>query len=69
LAIHGTDDNAVPVSQTDDFVAAIRQLGGSVEYLRFPNEGHQFGQWRLSDRVIGYRHIARFLERHLASRQ
>jgi dipeptidyl aminopeptidase/acylaminoacyl peptidase len=68
LAIHGTDDNAVPVSQTDDFVAAIRQLGGSIEYLRFPNEGHQFGQWRLSDRVIGYRHIARFLERTLGDK-
>ena len=42
---------------------AVRAQGGEVEYLRFPDEGH--GVRKLENRVILYRRVAGFLERHL----
>jgi dipeptidyl aminopeptidase/acylaminoacyl peptidase len=45
-------------------VGAIRQQGGEVEYLRFPDEGH--GIRKLSNRIIAYRRIAAFLEKKLS---
>ncbi len=41
----------------------IRENGGEVEYLRWPDEGH--GIRKLSNRIIAYRRIAAFLERTL----
>ncbi len=51
------------MEESDEFVRAIRERGGTVEYLRFPDEGH--GIRKLENRVIAYRRIADFLERHL----
>jgi dipeptidyl aminopeptidase/acylaminoacyl peptidase len=63
LVVHGANDPRDPVTESDQFVRAVRERGGDVEYLRFPDEGH--GIRRLSNRVIAYRRIARFLERTL----
>jgi dipeptidyl aminopeptidase/acylaminoacyl peptidase len=63
MVLHGANDPNDPVSEADQLVAAIRQQGGVVEYLRFPNEGH--GIVKLSNRIIAYRRIAAFLERTL----
>jgi dipeptidyl aminopeptidase/acylaminoacyl peptidase len=63
LVQHGANDPRDPVSESDRFVTAIRDAGGSVEYLRFPDEGHSLT--KQSNRVIFYRHMAGFLERHL----
>ena len=51
-------------SESDQFVQAVRERGGTVEYLRFPDEGHSIR--KLSNRVITYRRAADFLERWLA---
>ena len=64
MVLHGANDPRDPVSEADQLVAAIRRQGGSVEYLRFPDEGH--GIRKLSNRIIAYRRIAAFLERTLA---
>ena len=64
LVQHGANDPRDPVSESDRFVTAIRDAGGSVEYLRFPDEGHSLT--KQSNRVIFYRRMAGFLERHLA---
>ena len=63
MVLHGANDRD-PVTESDEYVAAIRDLGGEVEYLRFPNEGH--GIRKLTNRIIAYRRIAAFLERTLA---
>lgn len=65
LVQHGANDPRDPVSESDRLVTTIRDAGGSVEYLRFPDEGH--GLTRQSNRVIYYRRMAGFLERHLHS--
>lgn len=63
MVVHGANDPRDPVSESDQFVRAVRERGGRVEYLRFPDEGH--GIRKLSNRVIAYRRIAAFLEREL----
>lgn len=63
MVVHGANDPRDPVTESDQFVRAIRENGGTVEYLRFPDEGH--GIRKLENRVIAYRRIAAFLEREL----
>jgi dipeptidyl aminopeptidase/acylaminoacyl peptidase len=63
MVIHGANDPRDPVSESDQFVRGIRERGGRVEYLRFPDEGH--GIRKLSNRLIAYRRIAAFLEASL----
>ena len=62
LVMHGANDPRDPVAESDRLVDGIRANGGSVTYLRFPDEGH--GIARLANRVHGYRRIAAFLEKH-----
>jgi dipeptidyl aminopeptidase/acylaminoacyl peptidase len=64
MVMHGANDPRDPVEESDQFVRAIRERGGEVEYLRFPDEGH--GVRKLPNRVTAYRRIAAFLEKHLA---
>jgi len=63
MVLHGANDPRDPVTESDQFVRAIREHGGTVEYLRFPDEGH--GIRKLDNRIIAYRRIADFLERTL----
>jgi dipeptidyl aminopeptidase/acylaminoacyl peptidase len=63
MVLHGANDPRDPVTESDQFVRAIREEGGEVEYLRFPDEGH--GIRKLENRIIAYRRIADFLEREL----
>jgi dipeptidyl aminopeptidase/acylaminoacyl peptidase len=63
MVIHGANDPRDPVTESDQFVRAIRTHGGTVEYLRFPDEGHAIR--KLSNRIIAYRRIAAFLETRL----
>ena len=63
LVEHGANDPRDPVAESDRLVKAVRKAGGSVEYLRFPDEGH--GLRKRSNRVTYYRRVADFLERHL----
>ncbi|HYE14101.1 MAG TPA: S9 family peptidase, partial [Pyrinomonadaceae bacterium] len=63
LVSHGANDPRDPVTESDQFVRAIRERGGVVEYLRWPDEGHSIR--KLQNRVIAYRRVARFLARTL----
>jgi dipeptidyl aminopeptidase/acylaminoacyl peptidase len=65
LVQHGANDPRDPVSESDRFVTAIRDAGGTVEYLRFPDEGHSLT--KQSNRVIFYRRMADFLEKRLVN--
>ncbi len=63
MVLHGANDPRDPVTESDQFVRGIREQGGEVEYLRFPDEGHSIR--KLSNRIIAFRRIAAFLERTL----
>jgi dipeptidyl aminopeptidase/acylaminoacyl peptidase len=63
MVLHGANDPRDPVEESDQFVRAIRERGGEVQYLRFPDEGH--GIRKLENRITAYRRIAEFLERVL----
>ncbi|HUG01596.1 MAG TPA: S9 family peptidase [Longimicrobiales bacterium] len=63
MVLHGANDPRDPVEESDQYVRALRELGGEVEYLRFPDEGH--GIRRLANRIIAYRRVADFLEHRL----
>ena len=63
LVSHGANDPRDPVTESDQFVRAIRERGGQVEYLRWPDEGHSIR--KLTNRVTAYRRVAAFLERTL----
>lgn len=60
LVLHGANDPRDPVAESDRLVAGIRANGGTVTYLRFPDEGH--GIAKLANRVHAERRIAAFLE-------
>jgi dipeptidyl aminopeptidase/acylaminoacyl peptidase len=64
MVIHGANDPRDPVTESDQFVRAIREKGGRVEYLRFPDEGHTIR--RLPNQITAYRRIAAFLEQTMA---
>ena len=63
MVMHGANDPRDPVNEADQFVSAIRERNGVVEYLRFPDEGH--GIRKMANRIIAYRRMAAFLEKHL----
>jgi dipeptidyl aminopeptidase/acylaminoacyl peptidase len=63
LVVHGANDPRVPISEAEQIVATLRDLGRPVEYLRFEDEGH--GIVKLDNRLVAYPRIADFLEQHL----
>jgi dipeptidyl aminopeptidase/acylaminoacyl peptidase len=40
LVVHGAHDTNVPVSESEQIVDALRQIGRNVRYLLFGNDGH-----------------------------
>lgn len=63
MVLHGANDPRDPVTESDEFVDAIRASGGEVTYLRFPDEGH--GIRKMKNRITAYVQVAEFLEAHL----
>lgn len=60
LVMHGANDPRDPVTESDRLVEGIRANGGTVTYLRFPDEGH--GIAKVANRVHAFRRMAAFLE-------
>jgi len=58
---HGEDDDLVPVEQSERFVAALREAGGAVEFVRVAGAGHDLE--RHSREV--FEAAVRFLDDHL----
>jgi dipeptidyl aminopeptidase/acylaminoacyl peptidase len=65
LAIHGEKDMRVPISETEQLVAALNARGVSTELIRLPDEGH--GLVKLPNRLRVYPAIADFLDRHIGT--
>ena len=62
LRIQGANDPRVPTEEAEQIVSAIREGGGTAEYILFPDEGH--GIVKLPNRLKAYEAITRFLEKH-----
>lgn len=43
-AFHGRKDKQVPVSGSQDIIAAMKKVGGNPRYTEFPDEGHHIWQ-------------------------
>ena len=56
MVIHGANDPRVPVEEAEQIVAALRERGREVEYLRYEDEGH--GLVRLPNRLDAYPKVA-----------
>ncbi len=63
LLIHGMNDPRVPVTETQQMVKRLQELGRCVEVLYFPDEGH--GIVKTHNRFTAYQKVATFLEQHL----
>ena len=63
LVQHGVNDPRDPVTESDRLVTMIREAGGTVTYMRFPDEGHSIS--KQANRVAYFRTMASFLEEHL----
>ena len=60
---HGANDPRDPVTESDRLVRKIREAGGTVTYMRFPDEGHSIS--KQPNRVAYYRAMVDFLEKQL----
>ncbi len=63
LVQHGVNDPRDPVTESDRLVMKVREAGGTVTYMRFPDEGHSIR--KQANRVAYFRTMASFLEQHL----
>ena len=63
LIIQGDNDERVPLSESIQMHDRLRELGRSVELMRFPDEGH--GVTRLENRVTAYTRVVEWLEQHV----
>jgi dipeptidyl aminopeptidase/acylaminoacyl peptidase len=64
LVLHAERDPRVPMSESEQFVAAMRERGKPVTYERFAWAGHGFNA--AEDRARVYRAVAQHFGRHLA---
>jgi dipeptidyl aminopeptidase/acylaminoacyl peptidase len=63
LVQHGANDPRDPVTESDRLVQAVRDAGGTVRYMRFPDEGHSLAKRK--NKVAFYRELSSFLEEQL----
>ena len=62
LQIHqGANDSRVPRAQSDRLVRRMRELGQSVEYFVYPDEGHGFT--RRANEALAWGRVVAFLRR------
>ena len=66
LIFQGANDPRVPQTESDQIVDAIRQNGGQVDYVVFPEEGHGFA--RPENNLKVWATIEQFLAKHLGGR-
>lgn len=62
LVLHGSDDAIVPVSQSREFVQALKKNGTEVVYVEVPKAGHGFAA---KDREMTLDATLKFLDAHL----
>ncbi|HKJ84823.1 MAG TPA: prolyl oligopeptidase family serine peptidase, partial [Spirochaetia bacterium] len=63
LIIQGDNDERVPLTESIQMYERLRELGRTVELMRFADEGH--GVTRLANRIEAYTRVAQWLREHL----
>ncbi len=64
LLIHGVNDPRVPISEAEQVVARLKEIGRYVELLVYPDEGH--GITKLQNKLDAYPKAIEFLDKALA---
>lgn len=64
LLIHGANDPRVPLSEAEQVVARLKEVGRHVELLIYPDEGH--GIVKLKNKLNAYPKVVEFLDKALA---
>lgn len=64
FVIHGANDPRVPLSEAEQVVSKLKELGREVELLVYHDEGH--GLAKLKNRLDAYPKVVSFLDRVLA---
>jgi dipeptidyl aminopeptidase/acylaminoacyl peptidase len=62
FVIHGANDPRVLRTESDQIVDAVRKNGGIVEYMVFPDEGHELR--KKDNRIAAFGAVLNFLEKH-----
>jgi dipeptidyl aminopeptidase/acylaminoacyl peptidase len=63
FVIHGANDPRVPLSEAEQVVNKLKELGREVEFLVYADEGHGLG--KLKNRLDAYPKVVEFLHRVL----
>lgn len=63
MIVHGENDPRVPIGEARQIIRQLKDLGGIVDSLIFPDEGH--GIAKLENRLTSYRKMADFFRKHL----
>lgn len=63
LIIQGDNDERVPLSESQQMYEKLRDLGRTVELMRFADEGH--GITRLENRIRAYTRVVEWLREHV----
>jgi dipeptidyl aminopeptidase/acylaminoacyl peptidase len=63
MVLQGANDPRVLKVESDEIVQAIRDRGGIVEYVIFPDEGHGFV--KKENQITAWRAVLTFLDRHV----
>lgn len=60
LLLHGANDPRVPLSEAEQVVARLKEVGKHAELLVYPDEGH--GIFKLKNKLDAYPKMVRFLD-------
>ncbi len=61
LIVHGVHDTVVPIAHARRLVAALQEAGIAVEYVEYPDAGHDVFAWeRVGARTLAF--LSRYLE-------
>ena len=66
LLLHGEDDLRCPIEQSEQYFVALKRLGKTVEFVRFPNSPHRFRKIGHPGMIVEYyRLLLDWLERYI----
>ena len=63
LVLAGDNDPRVPLSESEQIVTRVREARGTVKFIHYADEGHQFS--KLANRIDSFTQMGAFLERYL----
>ncbi len=66
LLLHGEDDLRCPIEQSEQYFVALKRLGKTVEFVRFPESAHRFRKLGHPALIVEYyNRLLEWLERYI----